>query len=121
MNKFRVEAKRIDQYEIEIDPEFWNAEYLERWSEVFHKVNEVKEIAEDLSFSILRLGSGSFIEGFGYVKTLTSNGREVDQYRSSKGEYVRVQEEDYCPGIIVRIIDEDDEHEFDTKEVENEA
>ena len=121
METFKVVAKREDNYVISIDPEQWNEEYLANWSSVFHKVYEVKDIVENLSFQILRFGSTGHYEGYGYVKTFASDGRELIQtMRGDDGSLVVVTERDYCKGISVTIIDEDEEYEFEIEEVTDE-
>lgn len=120
MKKIKVKATRIDEYEISIDPEVWDDQALADWSSVFHKIETVEELAESLAFAVLRFGSGSFMEGFGHVRTLMRSGYDVDQYKRGKdGEILKLAEEDYCKGILVQLVDEDEEHEFEVEEIVN--
>lgn len=109
MKKINVQAKRNDEYIIEIDEKIFNDEALKEWSSVFHEVESIEEFAEALAFQILRFGSGEFYEGFGIIKTINPNGHL--KYQTHRGKLVT--EDQYTKGILVTIVDEDNDHDFE--------
>jgi hypothetical protein len=109
MKKYNVTAIRTDNYDIEVDESIITAEYLEKWSSVFHKVETVEEYIEALAFLILRFGSGEFYEGFGKIRTYSSAGNELNFLKQGK--------EEYSPGITIHLINEDEDHEFEVEAV----
>lgn len=70
MNTFKVIAKRVDEYDIQVDPEYWNEERLADWSSVFHEIETPEELAETVAACLLTQGKGEFYEGFGFIKTM---------------------------------------------------
>ncbi len=106
MKKFEIEVKRIDQYQISIDPTVWTPEALKEWSSVFFEINDLKEFAEHIAISLLRFGTGTLIEGLGRIEELDSKG---------KPKYNSVHEEGYyTEGITVYSMFEDEEFETET-------
>lgn len=117
MKKYNVEAIRTDQYIVEIDETVWTDEALESWSSVFFDIENTQELAEHISFSLMRFGYERFIEGFGYLQTQNEDGYQYSQFeRDNKGNMVTVTE--FAAGIKVTIISEDDEYSFETEEIE---
>ena len=109
MKNFEIEAVRADRYKITIDEEIWTEETLKEWSSIFHDV-DLEGLAEALAFQILRFGSRQFYEGYGRVKFLASNGSLWPQY--SKDYSAPLAEDEYCKGVTVQLLCEDEEHEF---------
>lgn len=116
---FKTDVIRTDSYEITIDEKEWNEQKLAEFSRYFHKVKSTKEIAAAISFSLMRKGAGQFLEGFGHIKTLKKDDTEMVQFIQN---FRKVEEADYCSGIIVKVIsvDEDIETEVEEKEVVHE-
>jgi hypothetical protein len=112
MKNFITTAIRTDEYEIYIDENIWNDEALKTWGEVFHEVDSVEEIVKHLAFSLMRFGSGSFIEGFGYVKTFRKDG---SQHKIFGAGFKEIPEDEYAKGISAKIIVEDDDYDFELR------
>lgn len=116
MKKYKVNAIRTDEYEIEIDENIWTEEALEAWNSVFGGCDNLEELAKHLSFSLLRFGYERFLEGFGYVYTVNKKGEKLSQYeRDNDGNWIIVS--DFANGIKVKIIREDDDYDFEIDEL----
>ena len=112
MEKFTVTIIRTDEYEVHIDETVWTPEELKSWSKVFFDAPTPKEFAEYLAGAVMREGSGQgFMEGFGNVKQLNSNG---DLKRQSGKDWKPLTEDEYTKGLLVRIVSEDSDYDFDT-------
>lgn len=119
MIKYNVQAIRTDEYIVEIDETVWTPEALESWSSVFTDIENTEELAEHITFLLMRFGYERFIEGFGYIQTQNSDGYQYSQFeRDDKGNMVTVTE--FSAGIKVTIISEDDEYSFETEEIKSE-
>lgn len=116
MKKFKINAIRTDEYIVEIDEKVWNKEALNAWNEVFGGCDTVQELAEHISFLILRFGYERFLEGFGYLYVQGEDGRQKTLYKhDDAGKLVFVTE--FAEGIKVTIISEDDEYDFETEKL----
>lgn len=116
MKKYKVNAIRTDEYEIEIDENIWTEEALEAWNRVFGGCDDLEDLIRYLSFSLLRFGYERFLEGFGYVYTINKKGEKLSQYeRDDDGNWIIVS--DFANGIKVKIITEDDDHDFEIDEL----
>lgn len=113
---FKADVIRTDSYEITIDEKVWNEQKLAEFSRYFHKVKNTKEVAAAISFSLMRKGTGQFLEGFGFIKTLKKDDTEMVQFIQN---FRKVEPEDYCNGVTVKVIsvDADIETEVEEKEV----
>lgn len=119
MNKFKINAIRTDEYIIEIDETVWNQEALDAWNSVFGGCDTLQELAEHISFLILRFGYERFLEGCGYLYVQDEDGRQKTLYKhDDNGKLVFVTE--FAEGIKVTIITEDDGYNFETEELEDE-
>lgn len=108
--KFEIETTRVDRHEITIDPKIWTKQEIKEWSKVFVDVSDLEELAEYISVRLMRVGEGQYIDGFGHIKQLYSEGHEFNQYDESgkkvtefaKGILVKllVSDEDYCTEIV---------------------
>lgn len=107
MKKFEVEVSRIDEYIIEIDETIWTEERLKVFAEVFYSFDDLEELAKHISFSLMRFGTESFHEGFGFFETYRE-GRNVPIKQFYNGEMVS----EFCKGIKVTIVTEDDEFDY---------
>lgn len=117
MVKFKINAIRTDEYIVEIDETVWNQETLDLWNSVFGGCDTIQELAEHISFLILRFGYERFLEGFGYLYVQSEDGRQKTIFkRDDNGKLVCVTE--FAEGIKVTIITEDDEYDFETEEFE---
>jgi hypothetical protein len=109
-----TEVTRIDEYLIKIDETIWNKKELADFSDTFWEVESAEDLVKSLAETMARNGAGcGFIEGFGYVKTLYSDGSLKNQYLP--GTYTPVTE--YTPGIEVKILSEDDDISTELKPV----
>lgn len=116
MKKYNINAIRTDEYIIEVDENVWNQEALDIWNSVFGGCDTLQELAEHISFLILRFGYERFLEGFGYLYVQSEDGRQKTLFkRDDAGKCVIVTE--FAEGIKVTIISEDDEYDFETKEL----
>lgn len=116
MRKFKINAIRTDEYIIEIDESVWNQETLDAWNSVFGGCDDLEELAEHISFLLLRFGYERFLEGFGYLYAQNEDGNHLKQWdRNDKGELETVTE--FANGIKVTIITEDDDYEYETEEL----
>jgi len=113
IKRLEVTAIREDKYEIYIDDAIYNEAALKDYSKFFSKVESVEDLSKILSAKIMQQGSGNFFEGFGIVKTLHSNGMEKSQLY--QGRFIK--EEDYAPGILVKIIGEDEDYHLEVEAV----
>lgn len=111
MEEFNIEVVRTDEFKIQVDPNVWNKEALEDWSNTFWDVETTEDIAKALATSVTRKGTCKFYEGFGNVKTEQDDGYVLSQYkRDNKGELVQLTDEDYTNGLKIIIISEDDDY-----------
>ena len=94
MKKFRVKVERMDEYEIEIDENIINEEFIENYKEYFSDIDTLEEHAENIAIFRARFGE-RFIEGYG---NLMVNGRLP----------FMVKEKDVEKGINIKVISEDD-------------
>ena len=117
MKKFKINAIRTDEYIVEIDETVWNKEALNTWNKFFGGCDTIQELAEHISFLILRFGYERFLEGFGYLYVQDENCRQKTLYKcDDAGKMVFVTE--FAEGIRVTIISEDDEYDFETEKLE---
>jgi len=65
MKKFKCEVITTNTYEIELDDNILNEEWMKDFSKYFFDVNNLEEVAEHLAWS-RSVHKDSFIEGFGY-------------------------------------------------------
>lgn len=69
MKKFEVTVIETNKYIIEIDEEKYNDEWMESFSNVFHHIESIEEIAEDLAIFQSHFGNDErVIEGYGIVR-----------------------------------------------------
>ncbi len=105
----KIEVTRIDNYEVVINENVWDKKALKEWGEVFWKLNDLQDLAKVVSTAIMRYGLGKSMEGFGRVKQLHPDGREIKQYeKDGCGEYQVV--DSFTKGIEVIIHSEDDDY-----------
>ena len=111
--KLRTEIKRVDVFTFNFDEKIINKKWFEEFSKSFFRASSFNELADQLAFSIMRNGSNcAFHEGFGNV-AMFKNGEKITHYEGDK----KLKGKDYTPGIIVHILEEDDDFEYDTTEV----
>jgi len=112
IRKFRCIVTKVDEYEIEIDDEVINEEYMKEFRDNFWDYETLKEHAGHLAEQKSRFGEG-FMEGYGVVRI---NGRppypyNIEEYKGkfSKEELainIKVVDEDYDIVVDVEEIDE---------------
>lgn len=116
MKKFRLEITRTDEYHFDVDENIWDEAALKDYSNTFSTVETIPDLLENLAFQVMRFGSDKFYEGFGYVREIDHNGKDVKQYGN---DHIELKESDYCQGITMTLVSEDDEFDYDTKEILN--
>ena len=115
MSKFKVKITRVDTYEITVDESVWTPEEIADWEKTFFPALDAEDIAKHLAYSVMRNGSGNgFMEGWGYVKTLRSDGT----LRTQIGSQLKpLKETDYSKGLSVRVISEDSDYEEEVTKI----
>nr|WP_315245107.1 hypothetical protein [uncultured Flavobacterium sp.] len=114
IKKYKVEVVRTDEYEIKIDDSIYTDEFIEQWSESFYQTEEgsrQEDFVKHLSESITKRGELNFLEGFGFVKQKYHSMEEDDFLVQYADNLKIVTEEEYAPGILVKIISHDVEYE----------
>lgn len=117
ISKFKAEITRVDTFEIIIDQKIWCTTAIKEWSNIFIDVKNVKELAAHLSQLIARQGTTEFYEGFGRIKTTMKDGYPLTQFKKEENNWIPLTDEDYCNGIVVRIISEDDDCQVEIKKI----
>lgn len=111
--KLRVEIKRTDVYTIQFDENIINKAWMADFAKHFYNAGSLEKLAEQLAFSIINNGSNTaFHEGFGNV-AMFENGEQIRHYAGDK----KILAKDYTAGIIVHILDENEDFEYETTEV----
>jgi len=101
IRKFKVEVTRTDEYIIEIDDQVYDDTWAEEFGDVFHSIDGIEDIAKDLAYHQIRLGSDyRFIEGYGDVnrngKLPYEIGDEKNPPKPASGLNIQIEyEEDY--------------------------
>lgn len=112
IRKYTAEVTRVDTFEISVDKKIWDTKALKDWSNIFVPAETVKDLAAHLAQLVARQGTTEFYEGFGRVKTTLKNGYSLTQFKKNDaGEWVALEDKDYCSGIIIRVISEDNDCE----------
>jgi hypothetical protein len=65
MKKIKCTVTKVYEYEVELDEKVWTEEELKNWSTCFCDVDDLQELAEQLSLRKTDYEDGQFIEGFG--------------------------------------------------------
>lgn len=117
MKKLKVEITREDEYEIEIEETIWGEDELADWSNHFHPIESVEELADTLATEITRNGYDGFIEGFGYLTIFRQNGSRVNHFVHREGKLQTLPEQEYCKGIKVTLKSYDDYYSANIEEI----
>ncbi|EGO9939001.1 hypothetical protein ACVWIQ_11180 [Enterococcus faecium] len=64
MKKISLEMIRRDNVKVELDPEFFNEEWFEGFSEYFYDLDGLDELAEHITYNVIH-NKSTFIEGIG--------------------------------------------------------
>lgn len=111
MSKFKINVIRTDEYEIEIDEKIWDEKAIQEWAKVFYEAESTEDIAKDLAGSIMKMGSDyGFMEGFGYVKTLRSDGSQKKHFGEG---FKEIKKSEYTKGIVLKVLQEDEDYEYE--------
>lgn len=121
VSKFKAEVTRVDTFEITIDKKIWCTTALKEWSNIFIDVKSVKELAAHLSQLVTRQGTKEFYEGFGRVKTIMRDGYPLTQFKKEENEWVPLTDQDYCAGITIKIISEDEDCNVEINRIKEES
>lgn len=108
MAKFEITVHRTDTYEIEVDENIVNDEWIKNFKSYMWDVDEGcphEDLAKHIGQMRARFGSHKFIAGFGYIP--------------AEHEYVLDKEKkSLAQGFKMKVISEDDEIEIDAREIE---
>lgn len=104
IRKFRCEVTRVDEYEIELDDEVLNEEFLNEFSKYFYEFDTLEEHAEYIAEFRARFGE-RFIEGYGSPLV------------NGKKPYFE-QEKYVNKAINIKVISEDDDCEVEVEELD---
>lgn len=110
MRKFKCTVTRVDEYEIEIDENILDDEFLKHYAEYFYDYETIEEHAENLAQYQARFGD-AFMEGYGVIK---KNGKIPYPYNQDK--YKDKVDENKL-GVNIKIISEDYDCDVETEEV----
>lgn len=106
--KFKVQVERIDNYEVEIDDEVINEEWMEKFRNVFYDFDDLEEHAEHLAQFKARFRNGAFpgffIEGYG-----------IPLLNGEAGSGSR--EKDVNRAINIIVVDEDNDIDVSVQEL----
>ncbi|MGL9903237.1 hypothetical protein IGJ51_000378 [Enterococcus sp. DIV0802c] len=62
MKTINIEMIRQDQLKIELDPEFFNEEWFEKFRQYFYNFYTLRELAEHIAYNVI-YNEGTIIEG----------------------------------------------------------
>lgn len=105
MKKFKCKVTREDEYEIEIDENIIDEEWMEQFREYMYDFTTHEEHAEQIAQLRARFG-GDFMEGYGYPL--------VD---GAKPWHCEENDKRIEKGINIKIISEDDDCYVDVEEI----
>lgn len=107
MAKFEITVHRTDTYEIEVDENIINDEWIKNFESYMWDVDEDcphEDLAKHIGQMRARFGSHQFMEGFGYIPV-------ENEYASAK------EEENQAQGFYMKVISEDEEIEIDARDI----
>lgn len=116
IQKFKIEVTRVDEYVIEVDDSMYTDEFIEQWSESFYETNEdsrQEDFAKHLASALTSEGLTRGIEGFGYIKQKLFRDDVNHLLTQYSSELKTITEEDYSPGLLVDIIQYDEDYEIE--------
>ena len=115
MKKIKVTVTRTDKYLFEVDDEKLDKLNILEYYREHHNggADDYVDYCIDLSYQIMKFGSGNDIEGFGRVKTFYHTGVEMNQF-----EGFTPYEGMFSPGLRLTLITEDDDYDFQTEIIE---
>lgn len=114
--KFRVTVTRVDEYEVEVDEAVWTEEAIKEWESVFYPLHDTEGVAKDLAIQYMRTDNW-FIEGYGYVPVLMSDGTRKTIFAGSEDGAKAIPEDKYAKGVSIKPICEDRDYETEIKEI----
>lgn len=105
--KFEITVHRTDTYEIEVDPEVINDEWIKNFESYMWDIDEDtphEDLAKHIGQMRARFGAHQFMEGFGIIPV--------------EGEYLTDKEkESLAEGFKLKVISEDDDIEIDARQI----
>lgn len=92
VRKFRATVTETKEYIISIDDKVYDKKFMDTFSEVFHPIDTLEDIALDLAFHQASYGNDGFIEGYGVV---SRNKKFADStYKKAEGLDIKIISED---------------------------
>jgi hypothetical protein len=110
MRKFRCKVTRIDEYEVELDENIFNQEFIEHFKKYFFDYETLEEHAKHIAQFRARFGE-RFIEGYGIPKV---NGKLPFIARINKKDLESVNH-----GLNINILNEDNDCEVEVEEIQD--
>ncbi|WP_063562979.1 hypothetical protein [Paenibacillus sp. O199] len=107
MKKFKVEVTTSNTYEVEIDENALNEEWMQEFRETFYSFNSLEEHAQQIAEQRVRKAerTDSFLEGYGKVRVKDYYGFDSKKWDSP------------VDGITINVIDEEEITETEVKEI----
>ena len=109
MKKFKCVVTRVEEYEIEIDENIINEEWMADFRDGMYNFHDLEDHAEHLAQHRARFGA-EFIEGYGYPNINGEIPFEV-AYDSSNAN-------SWCKAININVISEDDDIDIEVYEIQ---
>lgn len=99
MKKYKVEVEIIKTYEVEIDENIINNEFIEEFEECFHDLNEEDDKYKSIARDICEIRAQDLsYEGYGYP--LECGKSYFDDDETQKGiNFIEINE-DYCDATV---------------------
>lgn len=102
MKKFKVTVFREDEYEVELDENVLDKDWMDNFNQYFFDMDTLEEHAEHLAQMKARFG-GSFMEGYGHIMI---NGRKPIGINDGVNK-----------GVNIKIVSEDENTDTDVYEI----
>ncbi|MGL5690392.1 MAG: hypothetical protein ACRDD8_06160 [Bacteroidales bacterium] len=105
MIKYNTTAYQRYEYSIAIDESIWDEKALQDFSKVFYPIDDTYDLANAVCANVIHFGVNKYHEGFGYYKTIDTDGKQVPIKKCVDGHLIDPDEDEFCPGVLVSIIE----------------
>lgn len=121
--QFNTKVVRSDEYQIIVDESKLPKDFLKQYARYFNPITSINDLVEHIGLLLMRFGTGKYIDGIGYLHTQTkqligtgARGKIYDWVDETQwNENQMITEQDYCAGITVRVVCENDTIEVEVK------
>ena len=118
LRTIKVRTTRVDEIEVTIDDSVINEAWMKDFARVFHPLDGPDDVAHDMGFNVMRFGPEDHYEGYGNVKKLHKDGKQMHLHTTDTTDgYRRMKEDEYAPGITVKVIEHDDDYDIEVEEI----